>query len=51
MDTGPTVMFFDLDGTLIIEQPWPSPGVKYVSNGRPRGRRPAPKPDEPSPMS
>ena len=51
MDTGPTVMFFDLGGTLIIEQPWPSPGVKYVSNGRPRGRRPNPKPEEPSPMS
>ncbi|MCI0156564.1 DDE-type integrase/transposase/recombinase [Leifsonia shinshuensis] len=51
LDTGPTIMFFDLDGTLIIEQPWPSPGVKYVSNGRPRGRRPAPKPDELSPMS
>lgn len=51
LDTGPTIMFFDLDGTLIIEQPWPSPGVKYVSNGRPRGRRPNPKPDELSPMS
>jgi transposase InsO family protein len=51
LDTGPTIMFFDLDGTLIIEQPWPSPGVKYVSNGRPRGRRPNPRPDEVSPMS
>ncbi|MBO1741764.1 transposase [Leifsonia sp. TF02-11] len=51
LDTGPTIMFFDLDGTLIIEQPWPSPGVKYVSNGRPRGRRPNPRPDELSPMS
>ncbi len=51
LDTGPTIMFFDLDGTLIIEQPWPSPGVKYASNGRPRGRRPNPRPDELSPMS
>ena len=41
MDAGPSVMIFDLRGTLIIEHPWPKPGVHYVSNGRSRG--PAPK--------
>jgi transposase InsO family protein len=46
-DTGPTVQVFDLAGTLIIEHPWPGPGVTYVSNGRPRGR----KPRRPSEMS
>ncbi|KHK98339.1 integrase [Microbacterium mangrovi] len=39
-DTGPTVQVFDLSGTLIIEHPWPEPGIRYVSNGRPRGRAP-----------
>ena len=34
MDAGPSVMIFDLRGTLIIEHPWPKPGIKYVSNGR-----------------
>lgn len=38
MDAGKSVMIFDLKGTLIIEHPWPKPGVTYVSNGRPRGR-------------
>lgn len=38
MDSGPTVMIFDLEGMLIIEHPWPKPGTTYVSNGRPRGR-------------
>ncbi|GAA1700674.1 integrase core domain-containing protein [Microbacterium sediminicola] len=33
------IMIFDLDGTLIIEHPWPAPGVKYVGNGKPRGPR------------
>jgi putative transposase len=41
MDAGPSVMIFDLKGTLIIEHPWPKPGTRYVSNGRSRG--PAPK--------
>lgn len=41
MDAGLTVMIFDLKGTLLIEHPWPKPGIKYVSNGRRRG--PAPK--------
>lgn len=41
MDAGPSVMVFDLQGTLIIEHPWPKPGTRYVSNGRTPG--PAPK--------
>ena len=40
MDSGPTVMIFDLKGTLLIEHPWPKPGTKYVSDGR----RPGPAP-------
>ncbi|MCR2811400.1 hypothetical protein NQ155_16915, partial [Microbacterium sp. zg.B185] len=39
MDAGKTVMIFDLQGTLIIEHPWPKPGVTYVCNRRPRGPR------------
>lgn len=47
-----TITFFDLQGTMLIEQPWPPKGTRYVSNGRPRGRRPQhPKDAEPSPMS
>ena len=42
IDAGKTVMIFDLHGTLIIEHPWPKPGVTYVSNGRPRGPRKTP---------
>ena len=33
------VTFTDLDGTVLLEQPWPTPGTTYVSNGRPRGGR------------
>ena len=47
MDAGQTVMIFDLHGTLIIEHPWPKPGVTYVSNRRPRG----PRTTRPSEMS
>ena len=32
-------MIFDDRGTLIIEHPWPAPGIKYVGNGQPRGPR------------
>jgi transposase InsO family protein len=46
-----TITFFDLQGTMLIEQPWPPKGTRYVSNGRPRGRRPQhPKNVEVSPM-
>ena len=44
-----TVAFADAVGTIILEHPWPAPGTKYVSNGKPRGRRP--KTLGPSPMS
>jgi hypothetical protein len=40
MVAGPSVKIFDLTGALIIEHPWPKPGIKYVSNGRSRGPRP-----------
>lgn len=43
------VAFTDTTGTVIIEHAWPAPGVKYVGNGKPRGRRP--KTLWPSPMS
>jgi putative transposase len=45
-----TILFTDPDGTLLIEHARPAPGITYVSNGRPRGRR-LPQPDEPAPMS
>jgi putative transposase len=38
-----TVTFFDHQGTLLIQHPWPPTGTRYVSNGRPRGRTPTPK--------
>lgn len=34
------VLIFDEHGTLIIDKPWPAPGVKYVGSGNPRGPRP-----------
>ena len=44
------IMFFDHQGTLLIEHPWPAKGTTYVSNGRPVGTRPRPA-EKPSPMS
>lgn len=35
LDAG--VRFHDHTGELLLEHPWPEPGVKHVSNGRPRG--------------
>lgn len=36
-----TIAFYDAgNGELVLEHAWPAPGVRYVSNGRPRGRRP-----------
>jgi hypothetical protein len=32
-----TIAFHDQHGLLIIEHPWPAPGVKHVSNNRRRG--------------
>lgn len=31
------VKFYDHTGELLLEHPWPQPGTKHVSNGRPRG--------------
>jgi len=31
------VKFYDQGGDLLLEHPWPAPGTKHVSNGRPRG--------------
>lgn len=46
-----TIAFYAADtGELLTEHPWPAPGVRYVSNGKPRGRKPGPR-FEPSPMS
>jgi putative transposase len=50
-----TISFTDSAGTIILEHQHPAPGVTYVSNGRPRGRRPRTVTDvltqEVSPMS
>ncbi|MFD4422257.1 hypothetical protein ACFWN7_12250 [Agromyces sp. NPDC058484] len=46
-----TIMFFDAQGTLLIEHPWPDNDTRYVSNGRPPGRPKNPANPEPSPMS
>lgn len=35
------VTFTDLDGTVLLERPWPTPGTTYVSNG-PSHRKPSP---------
>ena len=34
------ILITDLQGTILIEHTRPAPGVSYVGNGRPRGRRP-----------
>lgn len=39
-----TIAFYDVaTGELLIEHPWPEPGTRYVSNGRPRGPRTSPR--------
>ncbi len=40
IDDDDTITIADLDGTVLIEHTRPTPGIKYVGNGRPRGRRP-----------
>lgn len=44
-----SVSFADEHGTIIVEHPWPPPGTRYVTNGKPRGRQP--NPPKVSPMS
>jgi putative transposase len=37
-----TIAFYDVKtGELLIEHPWPEPGTRYDSNGKPRGPRKA----------
>ncbi len=31
------IKFYDHSGMLLLEHPWPKPGTKHVSTGRPRG--------------
>jgi transposase InsO family protein len=49
IETTDTVIFTDIDGNVLLERPWPAPGITYVSNGHPRGPR-LPLPPQ-SPMS
>lgn len=44
------ITFADSNGEIIAKRPWPPPGTRYVSNGRPPGRPPKPHP-ETSPKS
>lgn len=38
-----TIAFYSVNtGELLIEHPWPEPGIRYVSNGHPRGPRKTP---------
>ncbi len=37
---GDKILIADLQGTILIEHTRPAPGITYVGNGRPRGRRP-----------
>ena len=46
---GTQILIADLGGTILIEHTRAAPGVTYVGNGRPRGRRR--RTTEPSPMS
>ena len=39
-NTGDKVTITDLHGEILIEHKRPAPGITYVGNGRPRGRRP-----------
>jgi hypothetical protein len=40
LETNDHLLVFDDQGTEIMKHRWPKPGTKYVSSGRPRGRRP-----------
>jgi transposase InsO family protein len=37
---GDTIIVTDLDGEILAERTRPAPGIRYVGNGRPPGRRP-----------
>ena len=36
VETDPSILVFDDQGTLIIEHPWPAVGTKFVGSGHPR---------------
>jgi transposase InsO family protein len=40
VETDQHLLVFDDNGTEVMKHRWPRPGIKYVSSGRPRGRRP-----------
>lgn len=40
LEADTALMVFDRQGALIIEDPWPAPGTKYVGSGTKRGPRP-----------
>jgi putative transposase len=46
---GDKIIVTDLHGEILAERTRPAPGITYVGNGRPRGRRP--KPNQASPKS
>ena len=46
---GDKIIVIDTDGEVLAEHTRPSPGIRYVGNGRPRGSRP--NPEKPSPKS
>ncbi len=46
---GDKIIVTDTQGEVLAEHTRPTPGTKYVGNGRPRGQRP--KPGKPSPKS
>lgn len=39
VETLDSVTFTDLDGTVLLEHPWPTPGTTYVGNGRSRRKQ------------
>lgn len=51
IDDGDLITVADLEGTLLIEHTRPVPGIRYVGNGKPPGRRPRTTGTEVSPKS
>ena len=37
---GNKIIITDLQGEILAQRTRPAPGIRYVGNGRPRGRRP-----------
>lgn len=51
IETQASLLVFDVQGTLLIEHPWPKPGTKYVGSCRPKGPRGPRKTSRVLPMS